>query len=191
VELFFSLLCHQIAERSPQLGGEAFPLCFRCSGLYFGMFAAYCYLLATGGLRRSMPGVAALISAAVLMMPFIVDGWGNTLALWSSPAWLRALSGVAHGTVLPLLLVPLASGRDPFRRDAAPTASRPAHLLVPLALGLLLLAGVFFPISRAEFAALKIVAFVGFALFAGNSLATISTCRTMLSSVMRDHRESA
>jgi hypothetical protein len=37
---FFSLICHQIAERSFHLFGYQFAVCSRCFGVYFGLFFA-------------------------------------------------------------------------------------------------------------------------------------------------------
>jgi len=73
-----------------------------------------------------------------VMTPFLVDGWANTLGLWDTPSWLRALTGLGYGVVLPLLLVPLASAQ-PLDPAAKPAMSHTGALLLPFGVGTLLL----------------------------------------------------
>ncbi len=132
----FALFCHQLPERSPQLAGIVFPVCARCAGLYFGILASYAYVSITGGRARRLPDVGVVAGSTALMVPLMVDGWGNALQLWSSPDWLRAVTGIGFGAVLPPLLVPLASLSPAAHvRSLPPTLQRPAELLVPTLMG--------------------------------------------------------
>jgi len=49
------------------------------------------------------------VTLVIALIPFLLDGWGNTLHLWSSPPTIRALSGLAAGIVMPLFLMPRVS----------------------------------------------------------------------------------
>ena len=136
VEYLFRAMCHQLPSRSPQWDGVIFPLCWRCAGLHLGLLASYVCLAATGGWRRRLPEVRYVIGAAFLMLPFAIDGCGNALSLWSSPGWVRALTGLGVGMVLPLLLVPLTQRSAMAPSVAiAPTLSHGAMLLWPAAIG--------------------------------------------------------
>lgn len=115
VEALFSALCHQMAERSPGTGATAFPLCYRCAGLYVGLISAYVML---GTVRSRRPsGVDRPLAAAlaVCTLPLLVDGWGNMLQLWASPDFVRAGTGMGVGAALPLLLAMTHARGGPSR----------------------------------------------------------------------------
>ncbi len=165
----FAPLCHQLPARSPYFAGVAFPMCFRVAGLYFGVLASYAYLAATGGWRRRMPDARTAIGITLAMGPFLVDGWSNTVHLWSSPDPVRALSGVGFGIVLPLLLVPLGS-KDPYggTRASKATVARARAVAWPALIASGLTALLFRPGSLAGFAALAVAAAAGLGLLLGN-----------------------
>ena len=136
VEYLFRAMCHQLPSRSPQWNGVVFPLCWRCAGLHLGLLASYVYLAVSGGWRRRLPELRYVIGTALLMLPLAIDGGGNALSLWSSPGWVRALTGLGVGMVLPLLLVPLTQRSATTPSLAiAPTLSHGATLLWPTAIG--------------------------------------------------------
>lgn len=176
MDWLFPFLCHQLPERTPHLAGAAFPLCFRCSGTYLGLFAAYLYLACSGGFKRSLPRIPALIAGSVLMLPFFIDGWANTLHWWDTPGWVRLLTGIGQGVMLPLLLVPIASG-NVFPDDWArfkPALPNIGSLVWPLALALGLGGALIFTASEAVFHALGIaVQFAALLFFANFALALL------------------
>jgi uncharacterized membrane protein len=155
---FCGVLCHQVAARSPQFDGQVFPLCHRCTGLYFGFVAAFAYLAATGGFRRRMPDVRTALTVAGMMVPLTVDGAGNALHLWDTPGWLRAATGIGVGTALPMLLVPLAAGAP---EAPSPSVARPASMLWPAAVAAQLVFLVAHPGWTAVFDGLAVVAVLG------------------------------
>lgn len=172
IAALFSLLCHQLPERSPHWHGESFALCWRCSGLYFGVLSSYLYIVSTGGFKRRMPTIPGLIAASVVMTPFLIDGWANTLGLWDTPGWLRAVTGLGYGVVLPLLLVPLACAQ-PFDPALKPTLPRAGALLLPLGIGALLLLALDEPASHAVFDAMAVFALLALTIFATNFVLTL------------------
>lgn len=160
------LLCHQLPERSPQFQGAVFPQCFRCAGLYLALLCSFTYLTANGGWQRRLPDLRCALWVLPLTIPLMVDGWANMIGLWSSPDWVRALTGVGVGLVLPVLLVPLGHQSEPGASDTMkPTLSTPAGLLTPLALTLTLLWGVVNPTQVWVFNVLAVAASCAPAIF--------------------------
>jgi uncharacterized membrane protein len=105
----FLPFCHQIPSRSPIYGAIVFPLCFRCAGFYAQLLLSYAFLVLCGGLRWKFPGMRLALAAASLTTGLFLDGWANWLGLWNSPPLVRALTGLAAGAAVSLLLLPLAS----------------------------------------------------------------------------------
>lgn len=132
------LLCHQIPERSPQFQGAIFPQCFRCAGLYLGIVSSFAYLGASGGFRRRLPDLRCSLWICMLIVPLMVDGCANLFHFWSTAGWVRALTGVGVGTVVPLLLVPLVRETLGATDTSQPTLTTPLQLLVPLAVSITL-----------------------------------------------------
>jgi uncharacterized membrane protein len=57
---FFAMICHQDPSRSWHIFGEQFPVCIRCTSIYFGFLAALCL--------RLSPKTQWLRAALVLML---------------------------------------------------------------------------------------------------------------------------
>lgn len=80
----FSLVCHQIPDRSWPLAGHALPVCIRCISIYFGFMAALTLRLrsSSGFLRLAIAGMA---------VEFLTARAG------ADSETARALSGVVFG----------------------------------------------------------------------------------------------
>lgn len=150
-------LCHQLPSRSPQYGEYVFPMCARCVGIQLGLLASYLWLLGSGGLRRRLPPLITALAAAFFCAPMLIDGWGNALGAWSSPAVFRALSGLCCGVTLPLLAVPLAQ-KNSEAVMLKPTLNSTRSMLLPLFCGAALLVPVLHPFSLTLFQAFGIAA---------------------------------
>ena len=133
---FFSFFCHQLPSRSPHFDGAIFPLCYRCAGLHLGFLVSYLYLAGNGGWARGLPPLKSVVAGCLIIAPFFFDGWGNTLRLWDSPSWVRALFGVGVGIMLPMLLLPLARRSI---ESLCPTFSDVHALVLPIGSTALLL----------------------------------------------------
>lgn len=106
------LPCHQLSWRSPSHAENHFALCWRCSGIYLGVAASVLWVAGrTRGFARP-PSNAAAIICVLLMLPLIVDGWGQVLDLWQSGAGIRFVTGWAMGISFPPLCMPLLTGND-------------------------------------------------------------------------------
>lgn len=156
--------CHQLPERSPQLLGVVFPLCYRCAGLYLGFLAAFSWILVSGGFSRRLPDVRCVSWMSAFAAPFFVDGWANVLGIWASAGWVRALTGAGAGLLLPQLLVPLLHDAD-AGAALKPTVSSPFGLLPGIAISVMLLWLVDHPARLSVFQALAIAASFAPAIF--------------------------
>jgi uncharacterized membrane protein len=193
LHVVFGFVCHQMPARSPQMAELVFPLCFRCAGLHLGLFASYAFLAATGGFDRRLPGQWTGIGASLLLLPILLDGWANGLALWSSAGWLRAATGTAAGVALPLLLTPLAVRPDVPADALRPTLSRAGALLLPLAAGGVLVLPVTYPVSALLFRTAGAAALAGLLLFIlniGRAAAALAPLRTGRVRLLRSPRAS-
>jgi uncharacterized membrane protein len=55
--------CHQLPERSPHLFGVQMPLCWRCTGIFIGALALFCWLL----LKKRFPPLMPCILLSLLL----------------------------------------------------------------------------------------------------------------------------
>jgi uncharacterized membrane protein len=119
------MMCHQLPFRSPQWAGLVFPLCWRCAGLHLGIFACYVSQLMSNSKPRRPRLFSDVVVLVALLFPLAIDGLGNSLSVWSSPGWVRALTGLTAGVALPLLLNMLAQTFDAIVPASKLTAVRP------------------------------------------------------------------
>lgn len=103
-----ALVCHQIPARSLELGGDALPLCARCTGLYAGFALGIFYLIVTRwlGERRERPRSVTLLPVA-MVTAFGVQAMGERLGFWESSNGIRLAFGLLAGHALNLMLTPL------------------------------------------------------------------------------------
>lgn len=122
----FSLMCHQIPERSFFIAGHKFAVCARCTGLYFG-FAA---ILLAYPLFRSLRSTSApprkwLFIAA---FPLLIDFSLTFVGLWENTHTTRLVTGLLLGGVTVLYVMPGLSELS-LRRKQAPLAKQPKFTL--------------------------------------------------------------
>jgi uncharacterized membrane protein len=85
-----SFWCHQMPERSPQLFGVQFPLCWRCSGIAAGTAALAIYVFNS----KRMPG-AWLSLALGALLP--LDVFSVRAGIWGGDNRIRFITGVIWG----------------------------------------------------------------------------------------------
>jgi uncharacterized membrane protein len=114
-----SWFCHQLPARSPHLFGVQLPLCWRCTGIFFGALALLCWLVRT---KRLPPLLPCLLLA--LLMP--LDVLSNVLTHGEGDNARRLLTGLLWGfcgTSAALQLLRLAALRlSPTGRRLGPAA---------------------------------------------------------------------
>ena len=100
----FSLVCHQIPDRSLHLSGHQFGVCSRCTGLYMGFaVAALIYPLARSLKRTDTPARAWLILAAV---PLAIDFSLTYFGIWQNTHLSRFSTGALLSSVAVFYIMP-------------------------------------------------------------------------------------
>lgn len=108
----FSPTCHQIPTRCFYAFGYPMAVCARCFGIYSGFLAGtLIYPFINGFSFPSLPRIKTLVFVSV---PIVLDTAANFLGMWTSSGWLRFLTGLVWGTVLPFYF--LAGISDYFIR---------------------------------------------------------------------------
>jgi uncharacterized membrane protein len=96
----FSPTCHQIPSRCFYAFGFPTAVCSRCFGIYAGfLLGTLIFPVKTGFSTSTMPKSRSFI---ILSIPIVIDAAGNLLGIWTSADWLRFLTGIIWGSILPL-----------------------------------------------------------------------------------------
>lgn len=101
---FFSLICHQISERSFHVAGEPFGVCSRCFGVYFGLLFGY----AIYPLWRNIDDIEPLprIWLFLSLIPITID-WSLTIfGFWENTQVSRFVTGLILGLACATFIVP-------------------------------------------------------------------------------------
>lgn len=147
VRFLLSGVCHQIPEHALVMGGQALPLCARCTGTFLGVLAGLLALWAAGQGRRSgMPGGHVRLVLALPVIAWALDGANAFVGDLLGRPWmyapnnvLRLITGTGFGLVLSTLLYPTvhyAAGTAAAARaaDDEPVLARPRYVAaLPLA----------------------------------------------------------
>lgn len=110
------------------------PLCARCTGIYCGVFLAFCFFLLKKRMDAGKPfSKAQTWLTACMILPIALDGLGSYLGFWESNSWRRVLSGGLVGAVMPGFLL-LAMYIDPVQGgNTKPIYEKTTELLLLLA----------------------------------------------------------
>jgi len=100
----FSLVCHQIPERSFFIAGHPFAVCARCFGLYAGFaLAAIVYPLVRSLRTTDAPPRKWLFVATA---PLLIDYALGVLGIWSNTHTSRFMTGALLGAVSVFYVMP-------------------------------------------------------------------------------------
>ena len=100
----FSLVCHQIPERSFFIAGHPFAVCARCFGLYAGFtLATIAYPLVSSLKKTDAPPRKWLFLAAV---PLLIDYGLGAFGIWNNTHTSRFLTGALLGAVAVFYTMP-------------------------------------------------------------------------------------
>ena len=102
--------CHQMPDRSPMFGTVQLPFCFRCAGLFAGIFCALLYSL----LRKedeAMFSVRSIVFLAAALFFYAIDILNSTtlldVTIYPDQTHTRFLSGFAAGAGIAGFNIPL------------------------------------------------------------------------------------
>jgi len=144
VRFFLSGVCHQIPDHSLAIGGQALPLCARCTGAFLGIVGGLVALWASGQGRLSgMPRGWVRLPLVCAALAWALDGSNSFagLILGRAPLYppsnaLRLVTGIGLGLALSTLLYPIVQyAVAPGARDE-PVLGQPRHAAAVLAAGL-------------------------------------------------------
>ncbi len=110
-------VCHQIPSHSLFLDGQQLPLCARCTGIYLGFLVGLAGLGLLGKLRASrLPPRPVMGLLLLTLLVMALDGLNSLLGFFPDTPQayqpsnlLRLATGMAAGTSLALILVPLTN----------------------------------------------------------------------------------
>jgi len=177
IEHILGVLCHQLPERSQNFDSCVFPLCFRCAGLYIGIFISYFHLLISGCFRRSISYLREGKIIFYFTLPLILDGLGNAFSLWSSPKYVRFLTGFIMGITITLFLLSLMKSlKSNISAMAIHFTTFLKTILFHLVFGFLILELLINPMLIITFHILSFAAMLGFLLFLMNCLFIFLYC---------------
>ena len=123
----FSIICHQIPERSWQIAGFPLAVCSRCTSIYAGGLAGLLlypmvhYVGHFGRVGKSIGAIAwSRRGLALAMVPMLADVAFDLLGIRQNTFLSRAMTGGLAGVALALYLTPtiLAAGAE-WRRGSA------------------------------------------------------------------------
>jgi uncharacterized membrane protein len=102
------LVCHQIPERSFQLGGQTLPLCARCTGVYAGFALGVFALVVSQSRNEKLLSLkAGKLTPITIFLVFGLQGVTERFGLWPSSNEIRLALGLLTGGAINLLLTPL------------------------------------------------------------------------------------
>ena len=97
------LVCHQRPERTLWIGGHCLPVCARDTGAFLGLFLGYSLLLFLR--RKEAKGPPNLILTLAMLVPMLVDSFGQMFGFWTSTNDVRLVTGLLFGMALAPFLV--------------------------------------------------------------------------------------
>ena len=129
----FQFFCHQMPERSLQFNSETFPLCFRCSGIYIGIFLSHIYAYIMKRYSKISPNRKCGLLLVLLAVPLAVDGIGDSLNFWNSPGEVRLVTGLLMGVFISLTLISIPNLFEKFNDAKSDLLFR--DFIIPILLG--------------------------------------------------------
>ncbi|MCP9493805.1 MAG: DUF2085 domain-containing protein [Pyrinomonadaceae bacterium MAG19_C2-C3] len=98
------LVCHQIPERSFQVGAHPLAVCTRCFGVYTGFAClTLLYPLMRSLTRDDAPPRSLIIIA---LLPMCIDWTLGVTGLWTNTAWSRFATGAFLGACAAFYVIP-------------------------------------------------------------------------------------
>ena len=117
----FSVLCHQLPERSYFIDGHKLAVCSRCTGIYFGFaFTLLLYPLLRSLRTTETPARKWLFMAAA---PLAIDFSLTFFGIWQNTHTSRLLTGALLGSTAVFYVMPgiMELSLRPLRRNLRQT----------------------------------------------------------------------
>jgi uncharacterized membrane protein len=101
---FFSVLCHQMPERSFHLFGHQFAVCSRCFGVYFGLVFGFLVYPLFRKIEETEPFPRYWLFLS--LVPIGVDWSLGVFGIWENTHLSRFLTGLILGTACAVFIIP-------------------------------------------------------------------------------------
>ncbi|HEY0428736.1 MAG TPA: DUF2085 domain-containing protein [Pyrinomonadaceae bacterium] len=101
---FFSVLCHQIPERSFHVENHAFAVCTRCFGVYFGLLLGFIVYPFFRSIEEIKPLPRFWLFLALI--PMGIDWSLGFFEIWENTALSRFATGLILGITCAIFIVP-------------------------------------------------------------------------------------
>jgi uncharacterized membrane protein len=110
----FSIICHQLPERSYFIAGHKFAVCSRCTGVYAGfMLTLLGYPLIRSLRSVSVPARRWLFVSAV---PLLIDFSLGFFGIWENTHSSRFITGFLVGSVVVFYVMPAVAELSQWRQ---------------------------------------------------------------------------
>jgi uncharacterized membrane protein len=103
---FFSLMCHQMPDRSFHIEGEKFGVCSRCFGVYFGILLGF--LVYPLWRRIESTDSISRIWLFLSLVPIGIDWSLGVFGIWENTFTSRFLTGLLLGGACATFIAPAA-----------------------------------------------------------------------------------
>ncbi len=101
---FFSVLCHQMPERSFQIFDNQFAVCSRCFGVYFGLVFGFLVYPLFRKLEEIEPFPRFWLFLSLI--PIGIDWSLGVFGIWENTHLSRFLTGLILGTACAVFIIP-------------------------------------------------------------------------------------
>lgn len=101
---FFGYLCHQMPSRSFHLDGQAFAVCSRCFGVYFGLLFGFIIYPIFRNINETEPFSRVWLFLA--LVPIGIDWSLGAFGIWENTHWSRFITGVILGAACAVFIIP-------------------------------------------------------------------------------------
>jgi uncharacterized membrane protein len=112
IEWLWGAICHQIPDRCfavqhTALGKISLPLCARCTGIWFGSFAAFCYAVLKSRRRElEHPPIKMVVFLYICAVPMFADGLLSYAGCHATTNLIRYATGIPFGVLMSALALP-------------------------------------------------------------------------------------
>ena len=101
-------VCHQIPERSLNMGGLILPICSRCCGIYIGFFICAIFMFLIFRKRESdLPPLYILIILIIFILSTVADGLLSYLFVTTTNNIARFITGFLSGSSTMTIIYPI------------------------------------------------------------------------------------
>jgi uncharacterized membrane protein len=126
-------VCHQLASRTPEVGGHPLPVCARCAGIYLGFVLSILVqiALARGQRRSGSPPVWAAVVAGLGCGAMGIDAVSSLAGWRETTNTIRLVTGALAGSAAAVVLYALVHQVLWPRRDTRrPVGWTPLYLVI-------------------------------------------------------------